>query len=338
MPAVLEAIARETVIAGEPYGEDETTHRLSERCADFFETSVDVYPVATGTAANSLCLATTVPHDGIVFCSRLAHIYQSESGAVELANRGARVVPLSTDAAKVDAPSLTFEVERLRAKSDLSLAPSAVSISQATELGTLYEAAELRSLAAVCRQQALALHMDGARLFHALAASGRSPADLTWRAGVDVLSLGMTKCGGLFGEVVIGFRERLQRDGARGAEVRRRRRRAGHTLSKMRFVSAQLLALLEHDRWRQEATHANNMAGQLAEVLRVAAVATPFPVETNQVFCQLTDSLARHLREAGWQFRDWPAAGPGGRRFVTSSLTTPATARALAEDLARFNS
>jgi threonine aldolase len=183
----------------------------------------------------------------------------------------------------------------------------------------------------------MALHMDGARLFHALAATGHSPAELTWRAGVDVLSLGMSKCGGLFGEVVIAFSERLEHRGAQREDFKRRRRRGGQTLGKMRFVSAQLLALLEQDRWRQEAQHANSMARQLASVLETAAVRVLLPVQTNQVFCELADDVAQHLRRAGWQFKDWPAVGANGRRFVTSSLTRLETMRALADDLVRPN-
>lgn len=338
LPAVIDAVVRENALEGAPYGDDDTTRLLRDRCAEFFGTEVDVYPVATGTGANALAMASIVPSDGVIFCSQLAHMYQSESGAVESATAGARLVPLNQPVAKLDATGLVCEIERLRGKGDASQKPKAVSISQATELGTLYSTEELRSIAAACENHDLALHMDGARLFHALAATGRTPADLTWKVGVDVLSLGITKCGGLFGELVIAFTERLDRHHSRSDDFKRKRRRLGHTLGKMRFVSAQVLALLDEERWRAEAQHANDMAQRLRQLLEIREVTPCVPVQTNQIFCQLSQSVADGLRSVGWSFRDWPAAGTDARRFVTSALTTPATLHALAADLDRLNS
>lgn len=335
LPAVLQAIAAENALEGAPYGEDETTRRLQQRCAEFFEADVDVYPVATGIGANALAMSVVVPADGAIFCAPLAHMYQSEGGAVEFATSGARLVPAG-QAAKLDAVRLSAEVDRLRSKGDASPGPTAVSISQATELGTVYEPEELRSISEVCGRHGLALHMDGARLFHALAATGLAPADITWRTGVDVLSLGMTKCGGLFGEAVVVFTGRLERRGIQPYDLKRRRLRSGHALGKMRFVSAQLLALLEQQRWRTEAEHANTMARQLQQVLMAAAIPLCAPVQTNQIFFELTDDVAAGLRRTGWSFRDWPASGALGRRFVASALTSPETVRALASDLARL--
>lgn len=337
MPAVLEAIAQENCFEGLPYGDDDTTRRLQQLCAEFFATDVDVYPVATGTGANALAMASTVPADGAIFCARLAHIYQSESGAAELATGGARLVPVSHEAGKLDSIALSREIESLLGKGDASPKPAAVSISQATELGTSYRPEELRAIAEVCDRHDLTLHMDGARLFHALSATGQTPADMTWRAGVDVLSLGMTKCGGVFGELLIAFTGRLQRRGLRPEDFKRRRRRGGQTLGKMRFVSAQALALLEQERWRSEAEHANAMAAQLRQVLSAAAIPFCVPVETNQIFCELPDAVAEELRRGGWIFRNWPALGSQARRFVTSAVTSPETVQALAADLGRLN-
>lgn len=331
--AALDAIARENANEAVPYGDDATTHQLRERCREFFATDLEIYPVASGTGANAVSLSTLCPADGAILCNQHAHIAQSESGAVEMFTGGARLVLLEGADAKLTAAALESELAKLRGKGDAAPAAAAVSVSQATELGTLYEPAELSALSNVCARHKLALHMDGARLFHALASSGQSPADLTWRSGVDVLSFGMTKCGALFGEVVVVFTNRLA---VPPGNFRRRRRRGGHTLSKMRFVSAQLLALLEQDLWKTEAHHANRMAQQLGDVLTAAGARIYHPVQSNQVFAELQDATVTKLRAAGWSFRDWFAAGPRARRFVTSAVTTPAALHALASDLATF--
>ncbi len=309
-PQVMAALARANEGFAAGYGDDDWTQRLDAAFSAVFERKVRVYPVATGTAANSLALACLVPPWGSILAHEEAHIVRDEATAPEFMTGGARIVALPGIAAKLDPDTLRAALAG-NPESVHTTVASAVSISQCTELGAVYRPAEIAAVTAVAHAHGLRAHMDGARIANAVQSLGCTPADVTWRSGVDVLSFGATKNGALAAEAVVFF------DPALAHEFERRRKRAGHLLSKMRFVSAQLLAMLDNGLWLQLAAHANRLAGQLA------AAADPWlmhRVEANELFLQLGPRRIAALRAhpAGFRFYDWGAADSGQARFVVS--------------------
>jgi threonine aldolase len=318
-PAVLEALVAANRGPAAAYGDDEWTRRLAGRFAEIFERPVAVWAVATGTAANSLSLAAFTPPWGTIFCHAGAHIAVAECGAPELFTGGARLAPLAGQAGKLTPGAVEAAIFR---EGDVhATQPAAVSISQATEVGTVYRPAEIGALAESARRHRMALHVDGARFANALVSGGASAAELTWRAGVDVLSFGATKNGCLGAEAIVLFHP--ERDARIVEELGYRRKRGGHLVSKGRFLSAQLEAYLGGDLWLANAGHANAMARRLATGLqRALGVAPREAVESNQVFIALGAPVAAGLRAAGFLFHDWPGIGEGGCRLVTSFETT----------------
>ncbi|MFZ9708506.1 MAG: threonine aldolase family protein [Steroidobacteraceae bacterium] len=307
-PEILRALERANEGYARGYGDDIWSAQLQSRFSALFERDVAVFPLATGTSANALALATLVPPYGAIVTHEEAHIVRDECGAPEFMTAGARLQLVSGAGAKIT-PAALHDVIRANPTSVHTVQPRAVSITQATEFGTVYSVAELRALGSACSQLGLALHMDGARFANAVASQGCSPAELTWRAGIDVLSFGATKNGALSAEAVVFF------DPARVADFEWRRKRAGHLLSKMRFVSAQLLAYLEDDLWLRLAGRANALARELG-----AAAGTDLmqPVEANEVFVRIGDARIAELRAQGFEFYDWGASGSGEARFVVS--------------------
>jgi len=329
-PAIARALAEAAGGDAPPYGADPWTTRLTARLCEVFETPVEAFPVATGTAANALALAQLVPPHGAVFCHEDAHINTDECGAPEMASGGAKLVALPGADGKLRPEALDSAVRRTGFRAVHRVRPAAVSLTQATECGTLYTPDEIAAIAAVCQRHGLALHMDGARFANAVAALGLSPADLTWRSGVDVLCLGATKDGAWAAEAVVFLRPGLSADFAE------RRKRAGHLVSKMRFISAQLLAWLEDDIWLDNARHANAMARRLADGLaRVPGVSLPWSTEANMVFPVLADPLRRALADAGHAMLDWPGDHPGMVRLVSSFQTRPQEVKDLLADALR---
>jgi threonine aldolase len=320
MPEVMTALAEAAAAPAMPYGDDGFTRRLGALANEVFEREVAIYPVATGTAANALSLATVSPPYGVVFCHEAAHIEEDECAAPEFYMGGGKLALLRGDGAKFSAESLRAKVEVDSPAPPVHHAqPAAVSITQATEVGALYTLAETNAISSVCRDHGLALHMDGARIANAIAALGVTPAEVTWKAGVDVLSLGATKNGALSAEAVVFF------DPDMAGDFEFRRKRGGHLFSKMRFLSAQLVAYLEERRWVANASNANAMAAALAEGLRGLDGVTPwFPVETNMMFLSLPESMVAALNSAGCVFYTWSAQdGMVSARLVTSFETTP---------------
>jgi threonine aldolase len=307
-PELLAAIAAANEGLARGYGDDPWTARLDAVYSAWFETRVRVFPVISGTAANALALATLVPPYGAVFAHDEAHILRDECGAPEFYGGGLRLVPLGGSGARLD-PGTLEQAIRAHPPSVHTVQPAAVSITQATELGRVYQAGEIRALSAVARTHGLVVHMDGARLANALVTLGVGPAAVTWRAGVDVLSFGATKNGALAAEAVVFFRE----DHIRDFELRRKR--AGHLLSKSRYVSAQLLALIESGAWARNAARANALARRIGAA---AGEALLEPVEANEVFVRLGEDRKAALRAAGFEFYDWGASGAGEARFVAS--------------------
>jgi threonine aldolase len=313
-PEILAALMAANEGTAASYGADAITTRLNERFNAIFEREVAVFPVATGTAANALAIAAVTPPWGVVYCHSESHIQVDECGAPEFFTGGAKLMPLECAEGKITPAA----VEAVLVEPGIvhSPQPACISISQATEAGTVYTAEEVGALGALARRRGLSLHMDGARFANALVASNASPAALTWRAGVDVLSFGATKNGALAAEAVVFF------DPARAAEVGYRRKRAGHLFSKMRFISAQLEAYLEGDLWLRNARHANRMAARLAEGL----AATPgakliHPVEANEIFIALPEQVIVALETAGVGFYRWGAPGEASLRLVTAFTT-----------------
>ncbi len=307
-PEILEAIAAVNHGYARGYGDDEWSARLDERFSVLFERPVRVFPVATGTAANTLALATLVPPYGAILTHEEGHIVRDECGAPEFMTGGARLILMSGTGAKVT----PYAIENAIAANPSSVhtvQPRALSITQATELGTVYTPGEVQHLSAVAQARGLIVHMDGARFANAVASLGCSPAEITWRAGVDVLSFGATKNGALTAEAVVFF------DPEKVADFEFRRKRAGHLLSKMRFVSAQLLAYLENDLWLRLASRANSLAKRLGNA---AGSVLMHPVEANEVFVRIGDRGAARLREQGFEFYDWGAVGSGEARLVVS--------------------
>jgi threonine aldolase len=326
-PEIMHALQEANRGLAKGYGDDPWTARLEAVFAAFFATPVRVFPVSTGTAANSLALASLTPPWGAILAHEEAHILRDECSAPEFFTGGARLVPLPGAQARLTPEALQHAIAASSATVH-TVQPSAVSISQATELGTIYRPAQVAALAAAAHGHGLALHMDGARFANALVTARCEPADLTWRAGVDVLSFGATKNGALTAEAVVFFREDLVR--APLAQFELRRKRAGHLLSKSRYVSAQLLAYIETGAWRRNAERANTLAA------RLAAAAAPWlmhAVEANELFVRLGEPLKAALRERGFMFYDWGPAGGGEARFVTSWDQEEADVEALSRAL-----
>lgn len=298
-PEILAALATANAGSQPSYGADPITQRVERRLAEIFEHAVTVFPVATGTVANALALATLVPPWGIVYAHAQAHIVVDECGAPEFYCSGARMVGLDGPDGKITAAQLASLLPGGKGVVH-HMQPAAISLTQATEAGTVYRADEIAAIGEVARQHGLALHMDGARFANAVEHLGCAPADITWRAGIDVLSFGATKNGAAAAEAVIFFNK------AKAADFEFRRKRGGHLLSKMRFLSVQLDAYLADDLWRRNARHANRMAALLAEGLAaMPGVRLRHPVEANEIFVELSGATIEHLFAKGFQFYRW---------------------------------
>ncbi|MCK5275786.1 MAG: low specificity L-threonine aldolase, partial [Alphaproteobacteria bacterium] len=245
-PEMLEALARANEGRAMPYGNDEVTARVKDRIAGIFETEVEVFPVATGTAANALSISLLAPAWGAVWCHPESHANTDECAAPEFYTGGAKLIPVPGEHGKISAAGLGHALEYAGHRGVHEALPSAVTVSQASEAGTVYTPDEVAAISELCRSRELGLHMDGARFANALVALGCSPAEATWKAGVDILSFGATKNGALAAEAVVIFTESLR---AKAAEMGFRRKRAAHLFSKMRFLSAQLEAYLADDLW-----------------------------------------------------------------------------------------
>jgi threonine aldolase len=315
-PKVLEAIAEANRL-DTAYDGDEWSRRLDGAFSDLFRTEVRAFWVTTGTAANCLALAALCPPYRAILCHRDAHIEVDEAGAPSFYTGGAKLILLDGEGARLTPTAIGEACDRIR--DDVhQVQPAVISITNATEYGLVYRANELAAIGALAKQRGLALHMDGARLANAVVSTGESLADLTWRAGVDALSFGFVKNGGLNAEALILFRTEL------ADEIAVRRKRAGHLLSKGRDLAAQLLAMLDGDLWVDNARAANAAARALAKTAPQRLV---YPVEANELFLKVSDEEAERLRGMGVDFYEW---GPGEIRLVTSWNHQPAEVERLA--------
>jgi len=325
-PEILAAVAEANRGLARPYGDDDWTLRLDEALSAFFGTQVRAFPVATGTAANSLALATLSPPYGAIFAHQESHIACDECGAPGFFSGGAQLALLPGEHGRLE--PATFRAALAARPVDVhGVQPAALSLTQATEVGTVYGAAQIAQLCELAHGRGLRVHMDGARLANALRFLDCPPADITWRAGVDVLSFGATKNGALAAEAVVFFDRALVRD------FELRRKRAGHLLSKSRYVAAQLLAYVESGVWKRNAERTNRLAQRIG---RAAGAALLHPVEANEVFVKLGAERRQGLRDAGFEFYDWGAEGAGEARFVVSWDQPEADVPALCEALARL--
>jgi threonine aldolase len=328
-PAILDALAQANDGYALGYGNDDWTERVERRLAEIFEREVAVFLVPTGTAANALALAHVSPPWGVVLCHAQSHIATDECGAVEFFGGGLKLVGLPGEGGKITPRLLQEALAGYGGHSPHQMIPSALSITQASEAGTIYRTDDIAELAEIAHARSLAVHMDGARFANALVRLNASPAQVTWHSGVDVLSFGATKGGALAAEAVIMF------DPARAAYLGERRKRAGQLLSKHRFIAAQFLAYLADDCWRVLARHANAKADQLAARLAAVGLKPVWPVEANLVFAVLPKALDAKLRTAGASYyvrsSEGLDIGTGNVlvRLVTSFVTTD-------EDIERF--
>jgi threonine aldolase len=315
---VMQAIAIAACATAAAYGADDWTARARASLEGVFEREVAAFFVATGTAANALALGTVTPPWGGIFCHEEAHIQDDECGAPEMFTGGAKLVGMPGEAGKITTAVLRETLARYPAGLVKSVQPAALSLSQATEAGTIYAPDEIAALGALAHEAGCAVHLDGARFANAIVAASCSPADMTWRAGVDVLSLGATKNGALACEAVIFF------DPARAANFEFQRKRSGHTLSKGRLLGAQMEAWLAGGLWLDLARRANSAARRLALGLAdCPGVRLVWAAEVNEVFATLPASALAPLRRAGARFYEWssraapPGAGPNpGEAFI----------------------
>jgi threonine aldolase len=303
-PAVLDAIAASNRL-DTAYDGDKWSLRLDAAFSNLFETPVRALWVTTGTAANCLALAALCPPQGGIICHKDAHIENDEAGAPGFYTHGAKLILVDGPGAKVTPDTVTGAIGRIR-KDVHQVQPHALSITQATEYGLAYSTAEVAALGDLAKAHGLGFHMDGARFANAIVSTGATPADVTWRAGVDALSFGFVKNGGLNAEALILF------DTGLADEIFVRRKRAGHLLSKGRMLAAQILAVLDNDLWLANARAANAAAQMLGQGAPGRLI---YPVEANEVFLKVTVDEAAQLRSQGFDFYDW---GAGEIRLVTS--------------------
>jgi threonine aldolase len=292
-PAILDALVEASRGYARGYGNDDWTHALERRFCDIFEREVAAFLVPTGTAANSLALAQISPPWGAVLCHANSHIATDECGAPEFFGNGIKLVGLPGDGGKITSEGFREALAGYGGHGPHQVIPAALSFTQATEAGTIYRVREISALAEIARARSVAVHMDGARFANALVRLNTTPAEMTWRSVVDVLSFGATKGGALAAEAVIFF------DPAAASCFGERRKRGGHLLSKHRFIAAQFLAYLDDNRWLTLARHANAMASKLADALTAIGMRPVWPVEANLVFVTLPRAVDAKLRAAG---------------------------------------
>jgi len=318
-PEIMTALAEVNVGPASGYGDDEVTLRTEQAYSELFETKLRLFPVLTGTIANSLSAAVLSPPWGAIFAETNAHLNQDECGAPEFFTGGAKILPLQGEHGKIPPEELRRAVDGGPKGFVHAVQPAMFSLTQTSEFGSVYSVAEVSELCEIARCGGLSVHMDGARFANAVAvlnAENRtcSPADLTWRAGVDVLSFGATKNGALGAEAIILFNTDL------AEEMAFRHKRAGQLASKMRFISAQLEAYIKDGLWLRLAEHANNMCWALADGLGAFSdVRIDSFGGANELFVELPGEWVTALREQKYKFYDWPetvAAEPGSRRTI----------------------
>lgn len=323
-PAILEAMAAVNSGSALAYGGDEVTAALENRVREVFEhPTARVFPVLSGTAANALSLSALTPPWGSVVCHETAHILSSEGGATSYLSGGAVMTGIAGEGYKMSPEALQAHLDGVRWGDPHHSQPAVLSLTSPSDYGTVYSVAEISELTGIAKTRDLRVHLDGARFANAVIATGAAPADLTWRAGVDVLSLGATKNGALSAEAIVCFTD------APADELVYRTKRSGHVTSKMRYQSAQLLAYLTDDLWLHNARNANERMADLAAGLEKAGVRITNSVDANLAWVDLPEEAADRLEAAGVLFYRL-----GGQvRFVTSWQTTSEDVRTVLSHL-----
>lgn len=327
-PEIIEAIARANEGPAPAYGGDALTAAVEKRFAEIFERDVAVFLVATGGAANGLALSVLTPPYGMILCHEESHIQMDECAGPEFFTGGAKLLPLKGEAAKLSPATVAQALAGFPERAPHGAPARVLSLTQASECGAVYRPAELAALCETAHAHGLKVHVDGARFANALAHLGCSPADISWKAGVDALSFGGTKNGCIAAEAVVFF------DKALAGDFIFRRKRAGHLWSKQRFIAAQFDAYLKDGLWLRLAAHANAMARRLCEGLAaIPGVKLWHPTEANEVFASFPEGVAERLRAKGAVFYPWVTPGDpaGGKmhRLICSFATS-------AEDVDRF--
>ncbi|MGD9997970.1 MAG: low specificity L-threonine aldolase [Ilumatobacteraceae bacterium] len=313
-PEILAALAAANTGSAAPYGDDELTAQLIETVREVFEhPGARVFPVLSGTAANSLGLAALTPPWGAVLCHETAHVLRSEGGATSMFSGGAVMQGLAGVGFRIDVSSLRQALDSVRWGDPHHSQPSVLSLTSPSDFGTVYGLAQVRELTEVARARGLRVHLDGARIANALVAVGCSPAELTWRSGVDVVSLGATKNGALSTDAIVCF------DDVVSEQLVYRVKRAGHVASKMRFQSAQLQAYLTDGLWLRLAATANSTMARLARGVQRLGLELVSGADANMIFVRVADEVMDRLERSGLLFY---RMGPGMLRFVTSFRTT----------------
>ncbi|WP_349985658.1 low specificity L-threonine aldolase [Stenotrophomonas sp. WHRI 8082] len=338
-PRILDALVRACSGTAAPYGTDMYTRQAEQKIAELFEHDVQVFFVATGTAANCLSLSALAQPWNSILCHAQAHLISDESTALEFFTGGARLLPIATDSGKITPAALRDTLQRLPDARPHSVRPSALTLTQATENGLVYTPGELQALTSLAHERGLHVHMDGARFANAVAYLGCTPAELSVKAGIDVLSFGASKDGALVAEAVVFFNTSLAQD------FDLRLKRAGQLVSKGRLFGAQFSAWLQDGHWLELARAANDRASALATLLQShPAVRMAWPVQVNEVFVVMPKTLLAHLHAAGVLCYDWyPDSLPTGFvlgedelpvRFVTAWSTSSEELDAFAAALA----
>lgn len=311
-PAILQAIVDANNDPAMPYGNDAWTQKLTDQFSDIFGREVAVMLVATGTAANGLALAQLAKPFGGIICHGEAHILDDECGAPEFFTGGARLVPIKGHQGKLTPEGLQDCLTSWE-RNIHHVPPTAVSITQLSEWGTAYSPEEISALGSIVKNHDLCLHMDGSRFANALTGLGCEPADITWKAGVDVLSFGASKNGCMAAEAIVFF------DPAKADDLGYRRKRAGHLWSKSRFISAQMATYLSDKNWLHWAAHANAMAARLAEGLsKLDGVHLIAPVDGNEIYLDMPKAMEQALKDVDFLFYDMPIDGRRASRLVTA--------------------
>jgi threonine aldolase len=309
-PEVMDAvIAANSGIAGS-YGDDEWSLALKNRLSKIFETEVEVFLAVTGTASNALALSALTPVFGKIYCHELSHINTDECGAPELFTGGAKLIPMRSSNGRIDAGDLA---ETIRGTGNVHVTqPSVVSVTMSCETGTVYQLEEIKAISKIAHDNKMSVHMDGARFANALVSLDVSPAEMTWKSGVDVLTLGGTKNGCLAAEAVVFFKPKMV------GNFPFLHKRSGQLLSKMRFISSQLEAYLTDDVWLRNARHANAMAKILSEGLDAFSnIKLAYPTQSNEVFVHLPRDVIDYLNNSGYDINEEELDGKAVR-FVTA--------------------
>ncbi|WP_154224359.1 threonine aldolase family protein [Marinicella rhabdoformis] len=309
----------------ESYGYDKYSVQFKAQCQDLFQCWVEALPLTTGTAANSIAMALSCPPYGAIYCHEGAHINADECGAPEMFTSGAKLIPIAGNHGKIDIDVLRAKLAGSGVHGEHEVMPAVISLTQCTEAGTVYTLEELNAFKALKEEFGLALHMDGARFANALVSLGCSAAEMTWQSGIDMLSFGATKNGAMMAESLLVFNPKYK------SQILRHRKRSGHLISKMRYVSSQLCAYLTDDLWLQLANDANQQALFFYENCE-GQIEFIHPVDANEVFCRLPVKKIVQLKQQGFEFHVWPGSNDI-IRLVFSHATQPQAVQRLIQSI-----